>query len=189
MFGLQNYMYQPSIPNFPFIVWKWVTCPQPHVLHCLGERTHQIPVEGLAKRDDSYRKIWLDLLRFVNPEQTPIFPPVYCRVSLVNYSWKLINEKDGCLVSQTLTCSLNVVNPLHLNISMCFLPTVLYTFPSILTMGICWKIKSFFVWISFPLLPWPWFVIQGWYYKEKLDAFHPKAGHKINIFFWQPLGS
>ena len=115
MFGLQNYMYQPSIPNFPFIVWKWVTCPQPHVLHCLGERTHQIPVEGLAKRDDSYRKIWLDLLRFVNPEQTPIFPPVYCRVSLVNYSWKLINEKDGCLVSQTLTCSLNVVNPLHLN--------------------------------------------------------------------------
>ncbi|CAH3119717.1 unnamed protein product [Pocillopora meandrina] len=46
-----------------------------------SERTHQIPVEGLAKRDDSHHKIWLDLLRFVNPEQTPIFPPVYCRIS------------------------------------------------------------------------------------------------------------
>lgn len=46
-----------------------------------SERTHQIPVEGLAKRDDSYRKIWLDLLRFVNQEQTPVFPPVYCRIS------------------------------------------------------------------------------------------------------------
>ena len=49
-----------------------------------GERTHQIPVEGLAKKDDTYRKIWLDLLRFVNPEQTAIFPPVYCRVCLRN---------------------------------------------------------------------------------------------------------
>ena len=45
-----------------------------------GERTHQIPIEGLAKKGDTYRKIWLDLLRFVNPEQTALFPPVYCRV-------------------------------------------------------------------------------------------------------------
>ncbi|XP_068733037.1 protein maelstrom homolog [Montipora capricornis] len=46
-----------------------------------SERTHQIPIEGLAKKEDTYRKIWLDLLRFVNPEQTAIFPPVYCRIS------------------------------------------------------------------------------------------------------------
>lgn len=52
-------------------------------LEFLGERTHQIPVEGLAKKDDTYRKIWLDLLRFVNPEQTAIFPPVYSRVCIV----------------------------------------------------------------------------------------------------------
>ena len=49
----------------------------------LGERTHKIPVEGLAKKDDTYRKIWLDLLRFVNPEQTAVFPPVYSRVCIV----------------------------------------------------------------------------------------------------------
>ena len=55
------------------------------VLFFPGERTHQIPVEGLAKRDDTYRKIWLDLLGFVNPEQTAIFPPVYCRVCNVIY--------------------------------------------------------------------------------------------------------
>ncbi|XP_015749095.1 PREDICTED: uncharacterized protein LOC107328869, partial [Acropora digitifera] len=46
-----------------------------------SERTHQIPIEGLAKKGDTYRKIWLELLRFVNPEQTAIFPPVYCRIS------------------------------------------------------------------------------------------------------------
>ena len=53
------------------------------ILHfcLLGERTHQIPIEGLAKKEDTFRKIWLELLRFVNPEQTAIFPPVYCRVS------------------------------------------------------------------------------------------------------------
>lgn len=53
-------------------------------LYLLGERTHQIPIEGLAKKEDTYRKIWLDLLRFVNPEQTAIFPPIYCWVCKIN---------------------------------------------------------------------------------------------------------
>ena len=62
-------------------------------LHLLGERTHQIPIEGLAKKEDTFRKIWLDLLRFVNPEQTAIFPPVYCRVGksdLINNSFNIV---------------------------------------------------------------------------------------------------
>ena len=37
-----------------------------------------------------------------------------------------------------------LVNPLHPNISIHFLHTVLYTFPMILTKRICLTIKSFF---------------------------------------------
>ena len=35
---------------------------------------------------------------------------------------------------------------------------------------ICLKIKKFFSWLSFPLFSWPYCLIQGWYWKEKLDA-------------------
>ena len=38
------------------------------------------------------------------------------------------------------------VNPLHPNISMHILHTVLYTFPNLLTGRICLTIKSFFSW-------------------------------------------
>ena len=64
------------------------------------------------------------------------------------------------------------VNPLHPNISIHILHTVLYTFPKVLTRRICLPIKSFFRWWSFPLFSWPWCEIQGWYWREKFDAGH-----------------
>ena len=39
----------------------------------------------------------------------------------------------------------DVINPLHLNISMYVLHTVLFTFPTLLTKIICLSIKSFLV--------------------------------------------
>ena len=47
------------------------------------------------------------------------------------------------------------INPLHPNISMHILHTVLYTFPKVLTRRICLTIKSFFSWWSFSLFLWP----------------------------------
>ena len=38
------------------------------------------------------------------------------------------------------------INPLHLDISMHILVTVLYTFPKVLIRRICLAIKSFFSW-------------------------------------------
>ena len=42
-------------------------------------------------------------------------------------------------------------SPLHPNISLHILHTVLYTFPKVLTRRICLTIKSFFSWRSFNL--------------------------------------
>ena len=53
------------------------------------------------------------------------------------------------------------VNPLHPNISMHILHTVLYTFPKVLTRRICLTIKSFFSLRSVPLFAWFWCVIEG----------------------------
>ena len=63
-------------------------------------------------------------------------------------------------------------NPLHPNISIQILHTVLCTFTKVLTGRICLTIKSFFSCWSFPLFSWHWCVIQWWYCKEKLDASH-----------------
>ena len=63
-------------------------------------------------------------------------------------------------------------NPLHPNISMHILPTVLYTFPKRLTRRISLTIKSCFSWWSSSLLSQLSCLIQGWYCKEKLDASH-----------------
>ena len=60
-------------------------------------------------------------------------------------------------------------NPLHPNISMSILCTVLYTFPKRLTRRICFTIKSYFDWWSSRLFLWLSCLIQGWYCKEKLD--------------------
>ena len=46
----------------------------------VGEKTHKIPVVGLAEKEDTYRRIWLELLKFVNPEGQTVFPPIYSRV-------------------------------------------------------------------------------------------------------------
>ena len=66
-------------------------------------------------------------------------------------------------------------NPLHLNIRMHILHTVLYTFPKVLKKRICLTIKSFFTCWSFPLFSWPYCFIQGWSCKEELDASHSKG--------------
>ena len=47
------------------------------------------------------------------------------------------------------------VDPLHPNISMHSLHTVLYTFPKVLTKKICLTIKNFFSLRSVPLFAWP----------------------------------
>ena len=48
------------------------------------------------------------------------------------------------------------VNPVHPNISIYILHTVLYTFPKVLTKRICLTIKSFFSCWSFPRVFWFW---------------------------------
>ena len=53
-----------------------------------------------------------------------------------------------------LTLSLLLVSPLHPNISMLSLHTLLYIFPKVLTRRICLTIKSFFSWRSFLLFSW-----------------------------------
>ena len=53
----------------------------------------------------------------------------------------------------------------------------------VLTRGICLIIKSFFGWYSLSLFSWPWFVMQEWYCKEKLDAGHSKGSKD-----WKPIG-
>ena len=49
----------------------------------------------------------------------------------------------------------DVFNPLHPNIRMHILQTVLYIFPYVLARRICLTIKRFFSWLSFPLFSWP----------------------------------
>ena len=49
----------------------------------------------------------------------------------------------------------DVFNPLHPNIRMHILHTVLYTFPNVLARRICLTIMRFFSWLSFPLFSWP----------------------------------
>ena len=69
----------------------------------------------------------------------------------------------------------DVFNPLHSNIRMHILQTVLYIFPYVLARRICLTIKRFFSWLSFPLFSWPQCVTQGWYWIEKLDASHSQG--------------
>ena len=53
------------------------------------------------------------------------------------------------------------LNPLHPNISMHILHTVLCTFPKVLTGRICLTVKSVFNWSSFPLFLGAYCLIQG----------------------------
>ena len=49
----------------------------------------------------------------------------------------------------------DVFNPLHPNIRVHILHTVLYTFPDVVARRICLTIKRLFSWLSFPLFSWP----------------------------------
>ena len=64
-------------------------------------------------------------------------------------------------------------SPLHPNISIHILHNVSYVFPKELSRRICFTIKSFLSYWSYPLFSRPSCAIQGWYCKEKLDASHP----------------
>ena len=55
----------------------------------------------------------------------------------------------------------HMLNPLHPDISMHILPTVLYIFPKMLSRRICLTIKSFFSQQSFSLFLIPYCLIQG----------------------------
>ena len=82
------------------------------------------------------------------------------------------------------------INPLHTDISMLILHTVLHTFLKVLTRRIYITIKGFFSWSSFPLLSLPLCVIQGLYCKEKLDASHPmgsKGKRVISIYYFPAI--
>ena len=73
--------------------------------------------------------------------------------------YAVVNLLGCCLVMQKETTK---VNPLHPNISIDSLHTVLYTFPKELTRRLSLTIKSFFSWWSFPVFSWPKFSIQQW---------------------------
>ena len=69
--------------------------------------------------------------------------------------------------------SLNIFylfNPLHPNISMHIILTVLYTLLKVHASRIYLSIKNSLSWWSFPLFSTPSSLIQGWNCKEKLDA-------------------
>ena len=103
----------------------------------------------------------------------------FVQINSVKISWILSFFAHATLFSLSL-CTLTPVciflnwsfNPLHPNISIHILHTVICIFTDVLTRRICLTIKSFFSWWSFPLFSWHWCVIQLWYCKEKLDAGH-----------------
>ena len=64
------------------------------------------------------------------------------------------------------------VNPLHPNISICILPTVLQTFAQVLRRRICLKIKILFSLMIISFILMTLYMILWWYCKEKLDACH-----------------
>ena len=96
---------------------------------------------------------------------------------LPKFSWqKESNEfmarftKIAINVKKIFSATNRCRNPLHTNISIHILQTVLYTFLKVLTRRICSAIKNFFSCWSFPLFSWHYCVIQGRYWREKLDA-------------------
>ena len=86
--------------------------------------------------------------------------------------WVLIWETALRVSAYSMKYGIHIIKPLHPNIRMHILHTVLYTFPKVLTRRIFLSIKSFFSWWSFTLFLWPYFLIQGWYCIEKLEADH-----------------
>ena len=74
-----------------------------------------------------------------------------------------------------------LINPLHPNISMHILHTVLFTLPNVLTRRICLTFESFFSKWSLSLFSWLC-VIQRRYCKEKLDDNHSLESKGLTLF-------
>ena len=70
-------------------------------------------------------------------------------------SGRMSRAHDKILAGYLWWTSSSCLNPLHVNIGMHILHTVVNTFPKVLTRRICLLIKSFFHWWSFPLFSWP----------------------------------
>ena len=86
----------------------------------------------------------------------------------------------------TITCVR--LKPLHPNISIHILHTVLCTFPKVLTRRISLTINSIFCCGLFPLFSWPPRVIQRWYCKEKLDVSQSWGGGGKGLILINPSG-
>ena len=92
-------------------------------------------------------------------------------------NWKSIYYCLLISINASMHVLMHFFHPLHPNIGMLFLHTVLYTFSKVLIRRICSSIKS---WWSFPLFLWPKCLIQGWYGKEKWDANHSNGTKGYN---------
>ena len=77
------------------------------------------------------------------------------------------SAKNGQFEPDKSTTKLVTHNPLHPNVNVHILHTVLHTFFKVLAERICLTIKTFFNMRSFRLFSWPLQVIQSWYCKEK----------------------
>ena len=102
----------------------------------------------------------------------------------------------GGVLVKCLTCYTLLVDLLHIwfpSSTLCcqtmLMIDLIYALTSVCIFSIlffihflkCWQgefvlgLKNFFSWWSFHLFSWPWYVIQGWYCKEKLNARHSKG--------------
>ena len=103
------------------------------------------------------------------------------RAELTIRSWELKGYKN-CIADSKENAKFDLgvksVNNFHPNI----LHAVLFTFPKVLTSRICLTITSFLSWWQFALFSWPFYLIQRWNCKEKLDASHGK-GSKGELWY------
>ena len=65
------------------------------------------------------------------------------------------NSIGHIMTTECIILKCLIINPLHPNISLHILLTVLYTFPKVLIRRICLIIKSFPSWWSFLVFSWP----------------------------------
>ena len=65
------------------------------------------------------------------------------------------NSIGHIMTTECIILKCLIINPLHPNISLHILLTVLYTFPKVLTRRICLIIKSFRDWWSLLVFSWP----------------------------------
>ena len=146
--------------------------------------THDLLEERRIDDVTSNTFFLLDCMKQMSSMLPCVFPEIDYRrqnvVTLVCASWATFlfsqNLEVICDPQLNRRTAWNLfVNPLHPNISMHILHTVLNTFPKVLTRRICLTIYSFYCWWSFPFFLWPFCVIWGWYCKEKLDASHSQG--------------